>query len=191
MGCAGALQSFLLQRGLRGFFAGVDDRVVEVDVVVLVGFVSAVVDAGSVAVGELLRRFEGGSNERVAPEASCSSATVEDGDSGCESMSRRALVSTAVSALRKLRRLATVCVGRMLSLIAVRGVLLAGCCAKGDVEVVMVIEADSLLPSAITTLMEMLLGESSLLEVVEEMEFDREGIVRLCVCGCVCVEELR
>lgn len=182
MGCAGALQSFLLQRGLRGFFAGVDDRVVEVDVVVLVGFVSAVVDAGSVAVGELLRRFEGGSNERVAPEASCSSATVEDGDSGCESMSRRALISTAVSALRKFRRLATVCVGRMLSLIAVRGVRLAVCCAKGDVEVVVVVvEADSLLPSAITTLMEMLLGESSLLEVVEEMEFDREGIVRICV----------
>lgn len=36
---------------------------------------------------------------------------------------------------------------------------------------------DLLLPSAIMTLMEMLLGESSLLEVLEEMEFEREGIM--------------
>lgn len=104
MGCARALQPSLVQRGLRGFLAGVDDR--GVDEAVEVG-VSAVVGLGS-SVGEPDRRVEGGSRERVAPDSSLSSETVAEGSSGCESLSRRALVSTVVSALRKSTRLETV-----------------------------------------------------------------------------------
>lgn len=112
----------MVHLGLRDFFAGVDERGVE-EVVEAGVDDSALASDEDGSVGDVLRRVDGGSNERVAPDSSLSSATVEEGERGCESMSRRALSSTVVSALRKLTRLETVCVGRMLSLIARGGVL--------------------------------------------------------------------
>jgi hypothetical protein len=163
---------------LRDFFAGVPDRGVEAEVAGVdvpestVDLLSAVAMTASVVVGEVLRRAEGGSSERVAPDVRFNSATVDAGDSGFESMSRRAFESTVVSALRKLRRFATVCVGRMLSLIAVGGLLASTVWPCGASPA-----GDSLLPSEITTLMAMLLGESSLLDVCEETELLREGMM--------------
>lgn len=166
MGWAGALQASLLQRGLRGFFAGVEDRGVEdaveagVEVSVAVGLDSSV--------GELERRVVGGSKERVAPDSSLSSETVADGSRGCASRRSRAFVSTVVSALRKSTRFETVCVGRMLSLMA-KGLL--GSCPNA------LAANDSLLPSAMTTLIEMLSAAGSGLAVLEEMELEREGML--------------
>lgn len=99
-----------MQRGLRGFFAGVEERGVEaVETGVDEEGVSVAEDADmDSSVGELDRRVEGGSRESVAPEESSRAATVDEGSRGCESRSRRALVSTVVSALRKSTRLETV-----------------------------------------------------------------------------------
>lgn len=160
MGCAGALQASLLQRGLRGFFAGVEERGVEaaeeeVDVADLVGFESWV--------GELARRVEGGSRERVVPELSEREATVADGSSGWELRRRRALLSTVVSAFRKSTRFETVCVGRMLSLMAIGLLAAVGTSPVGE---------GSLLPSAMTTVIEMLSALGSWLAALAGTEFD-------------------
>lgn len=157
-----------MHRGFLDFLAGVDDLGVDVAVEAGVDVSVAVLDSTVGSLGEVDRRVDGGSRESVVPDSSLSSATVAEGSSGCESLRRRAFESTVVSTLRKSTRLDTVWAGRMFNLIAMRVLVCA---------LVSLLLIDSLLPSAIVTLMEMLSGESSLLEVVEVTELEREGMM--------------
>ena len=144
--------------------------VAEVDVAVLAVLFSDTAAGSSACVcwGEADLRV-GGSSCSVEASDSLRSETVLNGSNGLPSMLSLTSFGRVQEAERKSRMLETVWTGLMLSLMAGKTLvydLTLDCSGRY-----------SLLPSQILTLMEILSAESSLLEVVEAVEPDRERMM--------------